>query len=302
MDSGNSGSLQSSSGGDAVAGAGSGSGSVAGDINPSSTQFNPIPILQPRSDFFDPSSFSQPLNINPNPNPNSIYNLDSIWSRNSNSNPTYDLDSQQDPYVNPNPVDGASPKNPKKRTRASRRAPTTVLTTDTSNFRQMVQEFTGIPTAPFSGSSSSSPFSRRRDFYAGGVAPVHPFRPSAQKIQLQQPSYLNSGTTTTSNFHLPPSETHGSSKQPLDLSNFQNQMFPFQSLSQSSPPQQISATEHPDAFLGSSSTSLKRCRGQDVNLLNFEGMNGNSQNDVVPLRHEGDQLPGNDDSWICASD
>lgn len=36
----------------------------------------------------------------------------------------------------------------KKRTRASRRAPTTVLTTDTLNFRAMVQEFTGIPSAP----------------------------------------------------------------------------------------------------------------------------------------------------------
>ncbi|KAJ1377442.1 hypothetical protein SESBI_48898 [Sesbania bispinosa] len=42
-------------------------------------------------------------------------------------------------------------RNPKKRTRASRRAPTTVLTTDTSNFRAMVQEFTGIPAPPFSG-------------------------------------------------------------------------------------------------------------------------------------------------------
>ncbi|CAI9109418.1 OLC1v1009236C1 [Oldenlandia corymbosa var. corymbosa] len=48
-------------------------------------------------------------------------------------------------------------RNPKKRSRASRRAPTTVLTTDTTNFRAMVQEFTGIPAPPF---SSSSPFSR----------------------------------------------------------------------------------------------------------------------------------------------
>ncbi|XP_010526645.1 PREDICTED: uncharacterized protein LOC104804153 isoform X2 [Tarenaya hassleriana] len=43
-------------------------------------------------------------------------------------------------------------KRSKKRSRASRRAPTTVLTTDTSNFRAMVQEFTGIPAPPlFSG-------------------------------------------------------------------------------------------------------------------------------------------------------
>ncbi|KAG5065876.1 hypothetical protein AAZX31_04G100100 [Glycine max] len=47
-------------------------------------------------------------------------------------------------------------RNSKKRSRASRRAPTTVLTTDTNNFRSMVQEFTGIPAPPFSPS-----FSRR---------------------------------------------------------------------------------------------------------------------------------------------
>ncbi|CAD6225155.1 unnamed protein product [Miscanthus lutarioriparius] len=40
------------------------------------------------------------------------------------------------------------PRGSRKRTRASRRAPTTVLTTDTSNFRAMVQEFTGIRPRP----------------------------------------------------------------------------------------------------------------------------------------------------------
>ncbi|KAF6147373.1 hypothetical protein GIB67_003271, partial [Kingdonia uniflora] len=43
-------------------------------------------------------------------------------------------------------------RNPKKRSRASRCAPMTILTTDTSNFRAMVQEFTGIPAPPFSAS------------------------------------------------------------------------------------------------------------------------------------------------------
>ncbi|XP_073147690.1 uncharacterized protein [Henckelia pumila] len=57
----------------------------------------------------------------------------------------------------------AAARNTKKRSRASRRAPTTVLTTDTSNFRAMVQEFTGIPAPPF---TSSSPFQRSRfDLY-----------------------------------------------------------------------------------------------------------------------------------------
>lgn len=58
-------------------------------------------------------------------------------------------------------------KNSKKRTRTSRRAPTTVLTTDTSNFRAMVQEFTGIPSQPFSVGSS---YSRRLDLFGPGSA------------------------------------------------------------------------------------------------------------------------------------
>ncbi|KAI3689262.1 hypothetical protein L2E82_47215 [Cichorium intybus] len=336
MDSGNSGSLQSSSGGGDGGVGGYGAGGAGGDevydsrtesvfLNPPK-QFNPMPMLQPPpsssssshhqppSTFFDPASFTQPLNPNTNP----MYNLDSLWSR--NPNPMYNLDSRQDPYLNPTPVDsninpdtgpekvGATTKNPKKRTRASRRAPTTVLTTDTTNFRQMVQEFTGIPAAPFNTSSSST-FSRRLDLYGGGIAPLHPLRPSAQKIQLQQPSYLNSTTATTSNFQLPPSEANVFTKQPLNLSNLQNQMFPFQSFSQTTLPQQVSVTEGenqrsetPNAFASSSSTSLKRWRGQDENLMNLEGGTGNNQNSVVSLRSAGDQLSGNEDSWICPSD
>ncbi|KAL5198392.1 hypothetical protein ABZP36_001904 [Zizania latifolia] len=52
----------------------------------------------------------------------------------------------------PSPV--AERKPPRKRPRASRRPPTTVLTTDASNFRAMVQEFTGFPAPPpFAGLS-----------------------------------------------------------------------------------------------------------------------------------------------------
>ena len=39
----------------------------------------------------------------------------------------------------------------RRRSRASRRTPTTLLNTDTSNFRAMVQQFTGGPSAPFAG-------------------------------------------------------------------------------------------------------------------------------------------------------
>ncbi|XP_062213400.1 VQ motif-containing protein 22-like [Phragmites australis] len=53
------------------------------------------------------------------------------------------------PPAPPLPPQPAPAKQTKKRPRASRRPPTTVLTTDTSNFRAMVQEFTGFPAPPF---------------------------------------------------------------------------------------------------------------------------------------------------------
>lgn len=64
----------------------------------------------------------------------------------------------------------ALPRSSKKRSRASRRAPTTVLTTDTSNFRAMVQEFTGIPSPPFAASPSSSFARARLDLFHSATA------------------------------------------------------------------------------------------------------------------------------------
>ncbi|KAK4791333.1 hypothetical protein SAY86_031746 [Trapa natans] len=77
----------------------------------------------------------------------------------------------------------AQVRNPKKRSRASRRAPTTVLTTDTNNFRDMVQEFTGIPAPPF---TASSPYQRSRVnlFSSASAAPSYLLRPFSQKPQL----------------------------------------------------------------------------------------------------------------------
>jgi hypothetical protein len=51
---------------------------------------------------------------------------------------------------------------PRKHPRASRRPPTTVLTTDTSNFRAMVQEFTGIPAPPPFATHFGGPSALRR--------------------------------------------------------------------------------------------------------------------------------------------
>ncbi|XP_031499220.1 VQ motif-containing protein 22-like [Nymphaea colorata] len=44
-------------------------------------------------------------------------------------------------------AEGRVAKAPRKRTRVSKRAPTTLLNTDTHNFRAMVQQFTGGPSA-----------------------------------------------------------------------------------------------------------------------------------------------------------
>ncbi|RWW86474.1 hypothetical protein BHE74_00004758 [Ensete ventricosum] len=93
----------------------------------------------------------------------------------------------------------AAPRGAKKRSRASRRAPTTVLTTDTSNFRAMVQQFTGLPTPPFTSSHFPRP---RLDLYNMGAAAVPPYllRPSAQKIPSA--SFLPMTTTSTSSASL----------------------------------------------------------------------------------------------------
>ncbi|XP_051126748.1 uncharacterized protein LOC127248450 [Andrographis paniculata] len=194
MDSGNSGSFQSSSGGDdeydSRAVADSVSAFITGsqipippplffDSNYAHAHFQyqqnpntalPRPAL-PRS---DPNSYTHPHIANPilvSASPSFQASPPAVADRSSSGLP-------------PSPQQN-QPRNPRKRSRASRRAPTTVLTTDTTNFRAMVQEFTGVPSPPF-----SSPFPRSRlDLFGtsvngGGVQPP-PYlrRPFAQKIQ-----------------------------------------------------------------------------------------------------------------------
>ncbi|XP_068655900.1 VQ motif-containing protein 22-like [Aristolochia californica] len=52
-------------------------------------------------------------------------------------------------------IEGRVGKSSRRRSRASRRAPTTLLNTDTTNFRAMVQQFTGVPSVPFSSGYQS---------------------------------------------------------------------------------------------------------------------------------------------------
>ncbi|KAL2232036.1 uncharacterized protein LOC105177164 [Sesamum indicum] len=246
MDSGNSGSLQSSSGGDDQEFDSRGESSISSFLNPSShdhfdsisaphTQFITHQIQIQNPSFFDPPhALSQNLDHSTHQYSNEN---DLIWSRSglrsepnfpsfgnltvpssslpssrtktNNHQPTPSAAAVQPPFpaAGPSSSSAVQPegernviKNPKKRTRASRRAPTTVLTTDTTNFRQMVQEFTGIPAAPFSG---SSPYSRRLDLFSAASAlraadtlgPLYPLRPSAHKVLSpfsSSPSPLNS--------------------------------------------------------------------------------------------------------------
>ncbi|KAL6984170.1 hypothetical protein U1Q18_017547 [Sarracenia purpurea var. burkii] len=175
-------------------------------------------------------------------------------------------------------------KNSRKRTRASRRAPTTVLTTDTLNFRQMVQEFTGIPAPPF----SALPYSRRLDFFDGGgcgsavrsgrlenLRSLYPFGPSAQKFQASpfvssssSPPLFNSNNTnttvtsitgpsnnafpSTSNKYQIRPDLAALPKQPQTMLNMQNQNLTSQTQTPLTYPPAINAPFFSSKFQGSS--------------------------------------------------
>ncbi|KAL5219075.1 hypothetical protein ABZP36_019759 [Zizania latifolia] len=99
----------------------------------------------------------------------------------------------------PHPPPPAPSKPPKKRPRASRRPPTTVLTTDTSNFRAMVQEFTGFPAPPFV--AGPPPAVRPRLLGGGGPSTVLPpflLRPSPLKYTHNPLPPMPSSCTTAS--------------------------------------------------------------------------------------------------------
>uniref|UniRef100_A0ACD5Y2K9 Uncharacterized protein n=1 Tax=Avena sativa TaxID=4498 RepID=A0ACD5Y2K9_AVESA len=110
----------------------------------------------------------------------------------------------------------APPRGSRKRARASRRAPTTVLTTDTTNFRAMVQEFTGIPNPPFAAGAGvpGAAFGSRFDhIFSSSSAlrsaadpasslPPYLLRPFAQKLQTAPaPSPFAPFTSPSSSTH-----------------------------------------------------------------------------------------------------
>jgi hypothetical protein len=176
MDSGNSGSLQSSSGGDDEFDSRCGGGE---DSSPLSALLRP-PSLLPTGSFYG----IQDLDALPQlPHP-------AQWL--STPLPAGTATGQTEaPCAQVAPA--ATPRGSRKRTRASRRAPTTVLTADTSNFRAMVQEFTGVPAPPFTAAGTRSLFDHRfpSSRPAAAPSPYLLLRPFAQRLQHNQaaPNY-----------------------------------------------------------------------------------------------------------------
>ncbi|ESQ53221.1 hypothetical protein EUTSA_v10025887mg [Eutrema salsugineum] len=211
MESGNSSSMQSSSGG----------GGVGGD-----EEYDSRAADQSISAFFDHHNHHVPSLPPPQQNHLNLLHFDhnnnnSLIPPNYFNNNTFlPVNQQPDPISQPDlrtfsatsslppPNNIGVIKKTKKRSRASRRAPTTVLTTDTSNFRAMVQEFTGIPSPPlfsnnsvvnttrlntFLGLSSSSPNSYNNNNlllrpFAQKILPTSPLLPGSQIQQYQNPS------------------------------------------------------------------------------------------------------------------
>ncbi|CAH8380735.1 unnamed protein product [Eruca vesicaria subsp. sativa] len=80
------------------------------------------------------------------------------------------------------PETGRVTKPARRRSRASRRTPTTLLNTDTSNFRAMVQQFTGGPSAmAFGSGNTTSGFSL--------TSSSDPSAGSSQQVPWQYSSY-----------------------------------------------------------------------------------------------------------------
>ncbi|GAU34368.1 hypothetical protein TSUD_217080 [Trifolium subterraneum] len=214
-----------------------------------------------------------------------------------NNNARVTLSSPQLPSSSTAATTNNASRNSKKRTRASRRAPTTVLTTDTSNFRAMVQEFTGIPAPPFSGSSysrrldlltsSSSLRSSNSSQFDNTTSPFYPLRPSPQKLHHHNhpnPLLLSSSSSSSHNMvdansnyhqHLPisdlglPYNNHNHHQQHNFMLSMQNQQ-PIHAFNPSSSSQQF----HPFSIGGNFGAKSQSQHGNlSVNSLEDLGVN-----------------------------
>ncbi|XP_057749167.1 uncharacterized protein LOC130968102 [Arachis stenosperma] len=175
------------------------------------------------------------------------------------------------------PPNRAVRTNPKKRSRASRRAPTTVLTTDTSNFRAMVQEFTGIPAPPFPrtrfdlfASSSSSAL-----LDPSPPPPSYLLRPFPQRLlnnhPLPPPSIVHNSTTAI-NFQQPISS--------LGTLSFQNML-------QQAPPPNYPSHHHHAASVAAQVGLRQQAHLNNENRLLSSSSNDSSREEWAQRRSDG---------------
>ncbi|RAL43970.1 hypothetical protein DM860_014107 [Cuscuta australis] len=200
---------------------------------PSSPPFSTLPLPFPSTHFpiSPPSSWPSISNHNNKSLPSPAAAANQISPSSAAAHHQYLPSPPHAPEPNGRDQNSRVIRNSKKRSRASRRAPTTVLTTDTSNFRAMVQEFTGIPAPPF----SSSPFPRTRfDLFGSSTAAPHqpPYlrRPFPQKLIIpptQQQSPL---------LPLPPASYNNNSSSSLFAGGGAQHSSLLSSLLQSSSP------------------------------------------------------------------
>ncbi|KAH0455267.1 hypothetical protein IEQ34_015299 [Dendrobium chrysotoxum] len=168
------------------------------------------------------------------------------------------------------PPTSTAPRISKKRSRPSRRAPTTVLATDTSNFRAMVQVFTGIPSAPLSSSFSLHP--------SLNFSPQLLLRPFSPKLQ-------------TTNSLSPTSSISPNYQTPINAQQTPSSLF------QSIPP-----FASPEGFLTPEKFGMIKGVDGLVSMAGSEEVEedfrGEKGLESVRFACRGGML----DSWICSSD
>ncbi|KAH0455611.1 hypothetical protein IEQ34_015643 [Dendrobium chrysotoxum] len=108
---------------------------------------------------------------------------------------------------------GPATKPARKRSRASRRTPTTLLNTDASNFRTMVQQFTGVPSAPY---IPGGPSTISYGFGFGlGLGLDNPIQQTTTAHGLHQQQYFN---------NFAPAEQFAMNYENIDNEIFQGMM------------------------------------------------------------------------------
>ncbi|ONM21632.1 VQ motif-containing protein [Zea mays] len=299
MDSGNSGSLQSSSGGDDEFDSRAGGGGGGVDSSPLSALLRPSPSPSAAAFSLHGSYFGlqELTSAPPLPLPQQQAGT---WSSGSFAG-TSGLSSSSSPLVAqpdsgsggrqqagdatvaaaPAPGQGAAmgalaqpPRGSRKRTRASRRAPTTVLTTDTSNFRAMVQEFTGIPSPPFgAGVGVGGPAASLRTRFDHIFSPPSSLR-SAADATASLPPYLlrpfpHKLPTVSSSF--PPFTTASSSSSSSSTLSSSN----LGAANASAPTGTAAAPSNPvapDTFQQLTSSALLRLQDPSSSYLSFQNL------------------------------